>query len=174
MSNNGIINKYNNTPNNSCWLWSSLRIANAYAKYKKIPDELHNDIIKRYINNNCVNIIRYDKDTIKDADISNDLCGNAVEYLTVNGFYYNYCIPVKKHNTNLEYVKLTNYESIFAILIQTQGHYECIIKENDIYYRYNQSNANNCVKTKINITNNMLYIGVNSIYTNLYVYVDKI
>lgn len=174
MSNNVFINKYNKTPNNSCWLWSSLRIANNYVHYKEIPKELHNDIIKQYLNSNIINIDNYDKDIIKEADIDRNLCGNAVEFLTLNGFYYDYCIPIKKDIKDgkglFEIIYLSNYNKIFAILIQLPGHYECIIKNNNEYYRYSQTTAKDINITKLSIINNLLPISINRRFTNLYVY----
>lgn len=50
---------------NSCWFRSSVYI------------------IEKYV------------ETMKQSDITNNLDGNAVEFLTVNGFYYTSCIPVR-------------------------------------------------------------------------------
>lgn len=174
MSNNVFVNNYNKTPNNSCWLWSSLRIANNYVHYKETPKELHNDIIKQYLNNETINIDKYDEDITKEADIDKNLCGNAVEFLTLNGFYYDFCIPIKRNINDgkglFEILYLSNYEKMFAILIQLPGHYECIIKNNNEYYRYSQTTDKDTNIIKLPIINNLLPISINRIFTNLYIY----
>lgn len=159
-------------PYNACWLWSSLRIAKAYCLRNKTPEYLHSELIKRYINNEIFDITKYDETTIKEGDVDISNCGNAVEYLTLNGIYYNDSVIISNKNINMfktaKYA-INNYKSVYAILIQLRGHFQTVIKENNEYYLYDQSN-NIGTKIKLNIVNNQLLVPIMLNFTILYFY----
>ena len=166
------------TPHNSCWLWSSFRIAEAYCKRYEIPKDLHSELIKKYINHENIIIDKYDDNTAKDGDIDNFNCGNAVEYLTLNGIYYDNSLIVTPQTVKANITKtlfdlpIIGFDDVYAILIQLIGHFQTVIKEDDGYWLYDQS-SNSGFKRKINIINNQLMIPVNRNFTILYLYKDK-
>lgn len=160
---------YNTLPNN-CWFWCSVRIFHNYVKYNGIPKDLSNDMLKQVINGEKINIKEYDEETKKQADITKDLNGNAVELLTLNGCYYSNCFPIRNHKNgyiDLQYSRLPP----LAFLLQYPGHYACILYESDEYILYDQT-MDKLMKSKIyyDKMNKVMRIPVHRQYTNIYVY----
>lgn len=162
--------KINNNLNNNCWFWSSIRIILEYVKNIGIPKELSNETIKKIITTKNINILEYDEITKKQSDMSDNLDGNAVEFLTVNGFYYTSCLPIRRIKTNMAELKINN-ELPFAFLIQLPCHFTSVILEDNEYYLYDQVGTN-LYKSKLYFDkeNNIIKIPVNPIYTNIYAY----
>ena len=159
-----------NPQGNSCWWWSSVRIILAYVKHIGIPKELSNDIIKKLIETKTLDIKSYDELTKKQGDTTNFLTGNAVEFLTVNGFYYSICIPVRRYNNSIALIQFGKIIP-FALLIQMPGHFMSVVQEDDGFYLYNQV-GNNLSKNKLNYDKEkqILAVPVCQIYTNIYLY----
>lgn len=162
-----------NAPSNSCWLWSSFRIAKIWTKQNGQPKDLHSELLKKFLNKDNINIQQYNETTIKDADIDAYNCGNAVEYLTLNGFYYDDSLIITPklipQGNFIVNIPILHYEIIYAILIQLMGHFQSVIQEDDGYYLYDQS-SNVGTKRKLQIVNNCLMVPVNRRFTILYFY----
>ena len=161
------------TPSNACWLWSSFRIAKAYCDRHERPKDLHSELLIKYINNENIDIAKYSESTIKEGDVDGANCGNAVEYLTLNGIYYdNSLVITPKVIPNEGFaidLPIINYDSIYAILVQLLGHFQAVIRENDAYYLYDQSDSVG-TKRKLNIVGNKLLVPVVRQFTILYFY----
>ena len=161
------------TPSNSCWLWSSFRVAKSYCDKHDKPKDLHSELLIKYINNEVIDIANYNESTIKEGDVDNANCGNAVEYLTLNGIFYdNSLVITPKVIPNggvIVNLPIVNYDTIYAILVQFIGHFQAIIKEDNEYYLYDQSH-NEGTKRKLNIVNNQLLVPVMRHFTILYFY----
>ena len=161
------------TPYNSCWLWASFRITKAYCAKHSTPKDLHSELLKKYLNNEMIDINKYDVNTMKEADVDLANCGNAVEYLTLNGIYYDDSLVITPQvipkGASVVLLPIVNYDCIYAILIQLLGHFQAVIREDNNYYLYDQSH-NNGTKTKLNIVDNKLMVPVMRHFTILYFY----
>ncbi len=156
---------------NACWYYSALRIAKIYSKYHNIPKECKNKTILKYINEDIIldDLKEYDKETKEQADLTIFNEGNAIEFLTTNGIYYNECIPIRNCNGNALTLTLKDDNKIIGFLLQFIGHYSCIIYENNEFIFYDQVNKY-CNPVKLPLHDNKLTIPINSLYTNIYIY----
>lgn len=166
MDNKNLINNLQN----SCWFWSSVYIIEKYVENNGVPKELSNNIIKQLIETKNFHIEKYDNETMKQSDITNNLDGNAVEFLTVNGFYYTSCIPVRKLKDPFAELQI-NGELPFAFLIQLPGHYMSIILEDNDYYLYDRvGELLNKAKLNFDKEKSIIKIPINPLYSNIYVF----
>ena len=165
------------TPFNSCWLWSSFRIAKKYCEVKQPPKDLHSELIIKYIKGDEINILKYNEETKKEADVDRALCGNCVEYLTLNGFFFDSSLiitpKIVPNAPRFFNFPIKNYEKIFAILIQFLGHFQSVIREkNNEYFLYDQS-GNIGRKILLNIQDGNLLVPVCKQLTILYFFMES-
>ena len=162
-----------NTLNNNCWFWSSVRIIQNYVLYNGIPKELSNEIIKKIINSENVSIDEYDKETMKQSDLTNSLDGNAVEFLTVNGFYYTECLPIRRANCST--IELTfNKHLPISFLLQFPGHFVAVILEDGDYILYDQTGKYaKITKLPFDKETKKLHLPICGLYTNIYIYMNS-
>lgn len=160
-----------NNLSNSCWFWSSVRIVKKYVEQLGVPKDLSNDILKKIVNNENVDIQKYDDETIKQSDATSQLDANAVEFLTVNGFYYRECVPVRNIGHRIVTLKLSDPPP-FALLVQLPGHFMCVIQEGEDYILYDQIGSSiSTAKLPYVKNENLLSLPICPLYTNIYCYV---